>query len=276
MLPALAASAAATLGTLVPAAGAEAMTAATPGALHYFGRGAYQGIRRAVAATPRSCALSDDTLTALVMAPIFKEVSAGLTPQTAPSPMTLSRGDEWTGRMSGSNNRNANYGLCPFRDAAATPFPRAYWTPGIGVFQYDPAGVGARFTAAELIDVGFISRDVAAGMAARYCTAGTGGAAARAAAWQPWAALGGVAKSERFFHDMMTPGVAPFGRIGLVDGIQNGGGMQARTCRAGGGPCGAGTSTRPGRRAPTGGPPTTRPAEPGPGARPPCRRRSTW
>ena len=232
------AAAAAVAGTLIPAApaGAAAVPAGTTGVRHYFGRGAYEGIRQAVAATPRSCALGDDYLTALVMAPIFKEVSPGLTPQTAPSPMTLSRWDEWTGRHSGSDNMNANYGLYPFRDAAHTPFPRAYWTPGIGVFQYDSAGVGAPYTAAELMDVSTVARDVAAGMAARYCRAGGSGAGARAraAAWQPWAALGGVAKSERFYQDMLAPGVAPFERIGLVDGIEKGGGMQARTCRLGG------------------------------------------
>jgi hypothetical protein len=57
------------------AAGAEPVPAGTPGVTRYFGRGAYDGIRAAVAATPRSCELPDDTLAALVMAPIFKEVS---------------------------------------------------------------------------------------------------------------------------------------------------------------------------------------------------------
>jgi hypothetical protein len=104
------------------------------------------------------------------------------------------------------------------------------------VFQYDSAGVGAPYTAAELMDVSTVARDVAAGMAARYCAAGgnTAAAGARAAAWQPWAALGGVAKSERFYQDMLAPGAAPFARIGLVGGIEKGGGMQARTCRLSG------------------------------------------
>ena len=182
-----------------------------------------------MAATPRSCALSDDELTALVMAPIFKEVSMATTPDAAPSPMTLSRWDEWTGLVSGSNNMNANYGLYAFRDPA-TPFPRAYWTPGVGIFQYDSAGVGAPFTAAQLIDVQFVAGDVTAGMAARYCASG----GSRAAAWEPWAALGGIAKSEALYQEMLTPGLAPFARIGLVDGIEVAGGMQPRTCLVGG------------------------------------------
>ncbi len=106
----------------------------------------------------------------------------------------------------------------------------AYWTPGIGIFQYDPAGVGAPYTAAELIDVQHVAGDVAAGMAARYCDSG----GSRAAAWQPWAGLGGIAKSEALYQEMLTPGLPAFARIGMVDGIEDTGGMQARTCLLGG------------------------------------------
>jgi len=211
------------------AAGAQPVPAGFAGVTRYFGRGAYDGIRAAVAATPRSCALDDDTLAALVMAPIFKEVSDATTPETAPSPMTLSRWDEWTGVRSGSNNMHANYGLYPFADPA-TPYPRAYWTPGIGIFQYDSAGVGAPYTAAELMDVQYIAGDVAGGMAGRYCAAGGDDYARRAAAWQPWSGLGGIAKSEALFQEMLGLDAPAWSRIGLVDGIENGGGMVARIC----------------------------------------------
>jgi hypothetical protein len=225
------------LGGAAPAS-AEPRPAGSPGVSRYFGRGAYEGIRAAVAATPRSCDLDDDTLTALVMAPIFKEVSMAETPDAAPSPMTLSRWDEWTGVRSGSSNMNANYGLYAFRDPN-TPFKRAYWNPGIGIFQYDVAGVGAPYTAAEMMNVEFIARDVAAGMAGRYCAAGGDGYNRRAAAWQPWSGLGGVAKSERLLQEMVGVGRPAFSNIGLVDGIENTGGMQNRTCLVGDGeiPC---------------------------------------
>lgn len=216
-------------------AGAQAVPAGTPGVIRYFGKGAYDGVRAAAAATPRSCALSDDELAALVMAPVFKEVSMAETPRTAPSPMTLSRWDEWTGVLSGSNNLDANYGLYAFRDPA-TPYRNAYWTPGIGIFQYDVAGVGKPYTAAEMMSVEFIAGDVARGMAGRYCAASGDPAARRAAAWQPWSGLGGVGKSEALFHDMMGPGHPPFSTIGLVDGIDNTGGMISHTCRLGGVP----------------------------------------
>jgi hypothetical protein len=209
---------------------ASAAPAPGPGGItHYFGRGAFDGIRKAVAATRRTCALSNNELTGLVMAPIFKEVSMAETPDAVPSPMTLSRWDEWSGIRSGSSNLDANYGLYAFGDPN-TPYVRAYWHPGVGIFQYDPAGVGAPFTAAEMISVEYITRDVAAGMAGRYCAAGGDAGKRRAAAWQPWSALGGIAKSEALFQEMLGAGVAPFSRIGLVDGVDNAGGMATRHC----------------------------------------------
>jgi hypothetical protein len=67
-------------------------------------------------------------------------------------------------------------------------------------------------------------------MASRYCASG----GSRAAAWQPWSALGGIAKSEALYQEMLAPGLPPFARIGLVDGIEDTGGMQARTCLSNG------------------------------------------
>jgi hypothetical protein len=152
------------------------------------------------------------------------------TPAAAPSPMTLSRWDEWTGVKSGSNNMNANYGLYAFRDPHGAPYRRAHWTPGIGIFQYDVAGVGAPYTAAEMMNVEFIARDVAAGIAKRYCASPGDGHAKRAAAWRPWSGLGGVAKSEALLQEMVGLGRPAFSTIGLVEGIDNTGGMAARTC----------------------------------------------
>jgi hypothetical protein len=215
---------------------ADAATSGPPPITRYFGRGAFDGISRAAAATPRSCALGNEELTALVMAPIFKEVSMAETPDAVPSPMTLSRYDEWTGVASGSNNLNANYGLYAFRDPHRTPYRRAYWHPGVGIFQYDSAGVGAPYTAAQMVNVEYIARDVAAGMAQRYCAAGGDAGGRRAAAWEPWGALGGIAKSEALFQEMLGGGAAPFSRIGLVDGVENTGGMVKRECLVDGAP----------------------------------------
>ena len=87
-----------------------------------------------------------------------------------------------------------------------------------------------------MMNVQYIASDVAAGMANRYCAAGGDTYNQRAAAWQPWSALNGVAKSEALFQEMVGLGHAPFSTIGLVDGIENTGGMATHTCLLGGVP----------------------------------------
>ena len=108
-----------------PVGSREAATAPAAGTRHrrarrhqrYFGQGAYAAVRDAVAGTSRSCTISDNGLTALVLAPVFKESSAATTASTAPSPMTLSRYDEWNGVFSTSmGTPENNYGLYAFRN----------------------------------------------------------------------------------------------------------------------------------------------------------------
>lgn len=201
----------------------------------YFGADPWRAIQASAAATPRSCSVSDNGLTALVVSPVFKESSGATSASTAPSPMTLSRYDEWSGVRSTSTNMNANYGLYAFRDPY-TSYPRAYWHPGIGIWQYDTAGVGAPFTAIERMNVRTVSADVAKGMATRYCnpSASLIGHGApftakerRNAAWAPWGYPCTLCEQE---FQRMTGGSKPFANIHLVSGISVTGGAKARTC----------------------------------------------
>lgn len=226
-----------------PEASTQAKASSTA---RWFGRGPFDALRAAVAATSRPCTISDDELTALSLAPIFKESAAGTSPSTVPSPMTLSRYDEWTGVTTPDTNANANYGLYAFRDPAQVSYRRAFWHPGIGLWQYDSAGVGAPFTAIERMDVRIVGADVAAGMAARWCNpsptlighpAPFTDAERRASAWAPWGYPCDACEAE---HAAMVEG-EPFSNLTLVDGISATGGAQARTCtflgEAGSVPC---------------------------------------
>jgi len=210
-------------------------------AVRYFGDDPWKAINEAAQATTRCDELSPEGLVALTVAPVFKESSAATTAATAPSPMTLSRYDEWTGIRDDSNNRNANYGLYAFRDPT-TQYLRAYWHPGIGIWQYDSAGVGAPFTAVERMDVRIVAGDVAKGMAARYCDppANIVGHEApftdqerRDAAWWPWWAgstTRNCAKCQVEFDGMTEGGRPYFKNIKLVAGISRTGGAEKRTC----------------------------------------------
>lgn len=218
----------------------------------YFGSGPWNAIRSAAAATPRptGCSLSNDALTALVAAPIFKESSAATTPSSAPSPMTLSRYDEWNGVYSTNSNAAANYTLYEGRNPH-TPYHRAYWHPGIGIWQYDSAGVGAPFTAIERMDVNVVARDVAAGMAARYCNPPSSIVGhsrpptvqeRRNAAWWPWW-TGNTNRQcplcqREYGH--MTASAPFFANVSIVSGISATGGAVQRSCTVSGGarvPC---------------------------------------
>jgi hypothetical protein len=210
----------------------------------YFGQGPFEAIQAAAEATPRCAGLSAPGLAALVVSPIFKESSAATRPTSAPSPMTLSRYDEWNGVMATTTNQSANYGLYAFRDPY-TAYTRAYWHPGIGIYQYDSAGVGAPYTAIERMNVRTVSEDVAKGMAARYCNppvniVGHGAPFTeqerRDAAWWPWWA--GTATRNcplcQIEFDRMTSRTPYFSNISLVQGISATGGAARRSCTIGG------------------------------------------
>ncbi|MFN8019746.1 MAG: hypothetical protein U0P45_16750 [Acidimicrobiales bacterium] len=211
----------------------EATTSAS--GTKYFGQGPWEAISASVAATSRPCSMSDSGLKAMVVAPVFKESSAATSPSSAPAPMTLSRYDEWTGTYGDTGGRNANYGLYAFRNPK-TSYKRAFWHPGIGIWQYDTAGVGAPFTAIERMDVRVVSADVAAGMARRYCSPSSyliGHGAPftdqerRNSAWAPWGYP--CTLCEREFQAMY--GASPkFSNVSLVSGISATGGAKRRSC----------------------------------------------
>lgn len=228
------------------AAGSEGVapgTAAVPSASttrattgqRYFGRDPWNAIRTAASEASRPCSISNDGVTGLVAAPVFKESSAAASAASAPSPMTLSRYDEWSGTYGTNTNRNANYGLYAFRDPT-TRYKRAYWHAGVGIWQYDTSGVGAGYTATERMDVRIMAADVAAGMVARYCDPSTGvvGHGApftdlerRYSAWTPWGYP--CTLCEASFQHMLST-TPHFTAVTLVDGISVMGGAQQRVC----------------------------------------------
>lgn len=203
----------------------------------YFGQGPWQAIQGAAAQAARPCTISNDGVVALMVAPIFKESSAATSASTSPSPMTLSRADEWNGVRADTSNRNANYGLYENRDPY-TPYQRAYWHPGIGIWQYDSAGVGAPYTAVERMDVNIVGADVAKGMISRYCAKSGTGFEKRRAAWSPWGTACTTSNAASNLCEIefqaMTGGSTNFSNISLVPGVTALGGAVARTCRIGG------------------------------------------
>ncbi|MGK2946961.1 MAG: FG-GAP-like repeat-containing protein [Acidimicrobiales bacterium] len=208
---------------------ASGVTAASTPPERYFSREAYEDIEAAVAAAARPCAVSNNGLKALVLSPIFFESSGATSPSSAPAPMTLSRYDEWNPSYpSTTSNLGANRSLYAQRNPY-TSYPRAFWHPGIGIWQYDSAGLGAPYTAVERMDARVIAPTVAARVLTRYCNAKAAGQSdlnARKASWGDWV---GCASSgcETVFQQLIQNG---FGQMRLLDGIGRLGGAKERTC----------------------------------------------
>lgn len=208
-------------------------------AARYIGEGPWLTIRFISAGVAKPCRVGSEELAAMVFAPIFKESSAATSPSSVGSPMTLSRADEWTSGVRGTgNNLDANHGLYENRNPD-TPYQRAYWHPGIGLWQYDSAGVGAPFTAAGRIDTAVVGLDVVRGMLNRYCaSSATDDFGKRRSAWSPWLSActtSVVADNlcEQEYRNMI--GTTPvFANVRPVAGVSATGGMLERTCRVGG------------------------------------------
>ncbi|GAB3710018.1 hypothetical protein [Nocardiopsis oceani] len=162
------------------------------------------------AADGASCAISADEATALALAPVWPEVSAG-TPDT-PSPMTLSRYDN----QDGLYDPEGRDGL--------------FFNPGVGLWQMDSAGLGTDNTAGEAIDSAWVSDLVVPYIVDRYCTALNGGAeapAARADAWTDWNACSDGACDDVYWRALNDG-------IEADPGVGRHGGAEPRTCEYGG------------------------------------------
>lgn len=178
-----------------------------------FGQSPYEQVVLAAAGVQRSCSISNNGLAALVFAVTWPETGAGTGP---PSPMTLSRYDNQSG-LYFEGNRN-------------TPYRRAFWHPGVGMWQFDSAGLGAPRYAAHYISAAGGAPAAAGAMASRYCSAvgqGKSGAAARAAAWAPWHACR-QGQCETIFNQILANG--QLRNISGTSAVSLRGGMVSRLC----------------------------------------------
>lgn len=146
--------------TKSPALIASAATASTT---RTFGAGPLNDVL-AWADQKKACGLTRDQLAAMMLAPTYPET--GAYGPNAPGPMTLSRWD----------NQAALYA---YGDPNSS-FAKAFWHPGIGMWQFDSAG-GWKLTGADAISSTTSAQTAATLMAQRWCTNPT-----RAYAWAPW------------------------------------------------------------------------------------------
>jgi hypothetical protein len=184
------------------------------GAGRVFGSGPLDEVLEAAGRHAR-CGLTRAKLAALMLAPVWPETGAPTT--VAPAPMTLSRWDDQAGLHSFGTVRRQR---------------AAFWHPGIGLWQFDSAGLGANLTAAQAVNTAVVANEAAKAIAGRWCTR-----ARQAYAWAPWHGCqdGVCVRIFRRIYDREADRLTGLERTTSVTVL---GGMQRRQCR---GPGRAGT-----------------------------------
>ncbi|MEB3368324.1 hypothetical protein [Saccharopolyspora mangrovi] len=169
-----------------------------------FGAEPYAAVESAAktAAGEAGCSISATAATYLTLSTTWPEVSQS---GESPSPMTLSRYDDQT--------------------SLADPEQRAeglFFNPGVGVWQLDSAGLGAKETAATAIDSSSAAATMVPHMVEKYCSAINGGsseAQARASAWSDWHACDSGA-CEDVYQRLSSDGVTKDDSVGRYGGAE--------------------------------------------------------
>jgi hypothetical protein len=195
------------LGTLASLAPPSALNPASPAtAAPTFGDAPLDDVLH-WAEAERRCGLTTNKLAALMLAPTYPET--GAPSGEAPSPMTLSRWDDQPGLHSFGTVANQ---------------PRAFWHPGVGMWQFDSAGLGAPLTASQAIDTFVVSARTASTMAARWCTSPT-----LAYVWAPWYGCGETT-CRRIFNTIYRRATDRLVGVARDATVRPRGGMTRHTC----------------------------------------------
>jgi hypothetical protein len=154
----------------------------------------------------------------MMMVPIYFEAGGPV-----PSPMALSRWDN-------VNVRASNVNLFAFGQTTG-PYVNAFFSPGIGLWQFDSAG-GWDLTAADAINAVTASNTAASTIAYRWCNAPESRKVTpqsrRAYTWLPWFGCSSTTGNcETRYHQLILEGAI---NSAQDQGVDTSGGMSSRTC----------------------------------------------
>lgn len=195
-----------------------------------YGKGPLDAIREAADSATTSgpyasCGLSSTDLAAMMIVPTWFEAGGPV-----PSPMALSRWDNVRTRASNANLFAFGKTTGPYVEQ---PSGGAFFSPGIGLWQFDSAG-GWDLTAADAIDTVTAANAAASTIAYRWCNAppskATSPQSRRQYAWGPWYGCSGTRCEDRF-QQLVSAGSL---NTAQDFGIDRYGGMQARSCNVAG------------------------------------------
>jgi hypothetical protein len=181
-----------------------------------FGQGPLEAVYDAATAKA-TCGLSSVQLSALMMAPTYTEAGGPV-----PSPMALSR---WDNVSVSSSNAN----LFAFGRTSGA-YVNAFFSPGIGMWQFDSAG-GWPFSAAGAIDSVTAANQAATTISYRWCNAPinqqTTEAQHRKYAWGPWFGCSTTDACESIYQSLVAGDKL---NTAFDATVTRYGGMQQRTC----------------------------------------------
>lgn len=189
---------------------------ALPADARAFGDGPLDAVIKQAGNATRCSGLTQNQLAAMMLAPTWEEAFAD--PNKAPSPMAMSRFDRST----------LLYSFGTVADQ-----PRAFWHPGIGMWQLDDVGEGSFMTVNQRINASTSANKAADTMASRYCNVSGTAAQRRSFAWGPWFACND-GSCEPTFDVIYCSGNDTVCNITRKFAVSNSGGMATRTCRFGG------------------------------------------
>lgn len=156
--------------------------------------------------------LSTDRLAAMVLSVTWPELTDGATSLT-PSPMTLSRADTAVGLF--------------YQGLKDGPYRRAFWHPGIGVWQMDDFGIGKNLTSGKF-NTAESSAVAADEISRRFCNTG-GNFRAAVSFWNACTKVAAPGPCEQIYAQLFVNGSLK--RPDADTTTTRMGGVQARTCR---------------------------------------------
>jgi hypothetical protein len=181
-----------------------------------FGQGPLQAVTAAATANA-GCGLTSVQLAAMMMAPTYTEAGGPV-----PSPMALSRYDNVS-----VNSTNVN--LFAFSNPSG-PYLNAFWSPGIGMWQFDSAGAWP-FGAAGSIDSVTSANQAARTISSRWCNAPdsqkVNAPTQRKYAWGPWYGCSTTDRCEPIFQALVAGSRL---NTAFDPSVTRYGGMRRRTC----------------------------------------------
>lgn len=165
-----------------------------------------------------STGISNNNLAAIIFAVTWAETTGGSLSHT-PAPMTIGRADYSGTQLWADGVKDSSY-----------KYVRAHWSPGVGVWQLDSAGIGTDTAFYNRVFTNTASEVAAAEIVYRYNSVSGSAVDKRKYAWKPWYACGSTGATCESIYQTIYNGSTDVISISRDNSVTRRGGMQIKTC----------------------------------------------